>query len=412
MRHFIYILITLYFFQYAESQSKFSKWNFAYQYNNTSPVSCNHLILEKNDSLDVFLKIVLSKNDTYYKNFVAQKNVILDYRITSSYDDKKGLASGKIEASLLSVERNTYIFHFSISNPNVSNSYLFIAFFQGEAGEIFVKDIPLSIFEKKAFGKILVFDDYKGVPVFENYISRKDSFIIKSSTKKEGYQLIYTKYNFAPALPPMGNEPTRDNEIKLSPDSILQIYAESRFNISKKGNYSVKSNSGNNEQKINFLVVDNQFPKVTKTKELIDPAIYIASDDERKSLKNSKNPKLKLDNFWLSLGQDKEFSKKMISTYYNAVENANFYFTNYKEGWKTDQGMIYIIFGAPDEVYKNDLKETWRYKKRPQIPALTFIYNKKTGPFDDYYYELENSENYMNIWYNTIELWRRGILDK
>ena len=32
-------------------------------------------------------------------------------------------------------------------------------------------------------------------------------------------------------------------------------------------------------------------------------------------------------------------------------------FTSYKQGWKTDKGMIYIIFGAPDEVLKDGERE-------------------------------------------------------
>ena len=37
--------------------------------------------------------------------------------------------------------------------------------------------------------------------------------------------------------------------------------------------------------------------------------------------------------------------------YYRRVRFANEEFTQYKDGWKTDRGMIYILFGPPNQVF-------------------------------------------------------------
>ena len=38
-------------------------------------------------------------------------------------------------------------------------------------------------------------------------------------------------------------------------------------------------------------------------------------------------------------------AKSLIAIYYNRIQNANLHFTTFKEGWKTDRGMIYVVFG-------------------------------------------------------------------
>ncbi|MDX2188723.1 MAG: GWxTD domain-containing protein, partial [Bacteroidota bacterium] len=183
---------------------------------------------------------------------------------------------------------------------------------------------------------------------------------------------------------------------------------DSIFTGNKKGIYTI----GNEQDKpFVFVLSENKFPKPSKVKELIDPIIYIASDDERKALKNAKKPKKKLDDFWLDLGQDKEFARTLIRRYYKKVELANQFFTCHKEGWKTDMGMIYIIFGIPDEIFRSDTKETWNYKKKPNLPAVRFIFTRKRNTFGSYYFELINNPEYANIWYTAVDLWRKGMIE-
>ena len=87
---------------------------------------------------------------------------------------------------------------------------------------------------------------------------------------------------------------------------------------------------------------------------------------------------------------------------------ANNYFTNYKEGWKTDKGMIFIIFGNPDEVYKNDVGELWIYRKNDNFPKMRFSFAKVPNIFTDDHYTLLRSHSYQNNWFKAIQLWRRG----
>ena len=93
-----------------------------------------------------------------------------------------------------------------------------------------------------------------------------------------------------------------------------------------------------------------------------------------------------------------------MRSYFRKVELANLYFSSYKEGWKTDRGMIYLIYGVPDEVIKNGLNETWNYKSNKQ--SFSFV---KTGSvYDPDYFVLIRERRYTESWYTTVDLWRKS----
>lgn len=393
-----------------EAQTKPSKWNFSYKYDVNSLVKCQYRLWELKDSVVVFFKLTFDEKYAKEKQFHKKYTWAFDVKITSSYDTKNTLLEGTFSSNKYQIAENEYLFSVQIPKITESSAYLFLAYFQDESGKILIEDIPLKIVGTELYSENLAFYYKTEVPVFENFISKSDTFSIKSGFGNSKTSIHYFKYNFAAALPPMATVNTGDQDVRLSPDSTLVVDCDSMIIPFKKGFYMLPSINKNKSNRL--MVIENRFPKVTKTRELIDPCIYIATDDERKGMKQSQKPKVKLDDFWLSLGQDKDFARKMIKNYYTKVQEANALFTLYKEGWKTDMGMIYIVFGKPDYVYKQDLKETWKYKSRPNIPSVNFIFNKKSGPLGCFFYELQNSDDYANVWYNTVELWRKGMIEK
>ena len=90
---------------------------------------------------------------------------------------------------------------------------------------------------------------------------------------------------------------------------------------------------------------------------------YIASADEIRQLENA-GPEER-DKLW------EEFWKKrppgFKEEFFGRVRYANEHFSSVGPGWKTDQGMIYITYGAPDEVesYPHNIDgppyEIWSY---------------------------------------------------
>jgi hypothetical protein len=100
---------------------------------------------------------------------------------------------------------------------------------------------------------------------------------------------------------------------------------------------------------------------------------------------------------------------------------SNFYFTSFKEGWRTERGMIYTIYGPPDKVYKSSDGERWGYRK-PVIKSswgggyhleeeyLFFNFKFRENKFSDNDYYLSRSETLVTYWDKAVLSWRNGIV--
>jgi GWxTD domain-containing protein len=170
-----------------------------------------------------------------------------------------------------------------------------------------------------------------------------------------------------------------------------------------------------------FMNFGTEFPSMTTPESMIEPLAYLASADELSVIRSAPRPKAALDEFWIKCGGNVEKARELIRIYYTRTLYSNYYFSSYKEGWRTERGMIYIIYGPPDKVYKNSEGESWGYKK-PAVKSkwgsnysvtneyLYFNFRKKTSVFSDNDYYLSRSETLVTHWDKAITSWRTGIV--
>jgi GWxTD domain-containing protein len=170
-----------------------------------------------------------------------------------------------------------------------------------------------------------------------------------------------------------------------------------------------------------FLNLGNTFPSLTSPEVMIEPLAYLASRNEIADLRSALKPKLALDEFWIKCGGNVEKARELIRIYYTRVLYSNYYFTSYKEGWMTERGMIYIVYGPPDKIYKTDEGESWGYKK-PLIKSkwggrytvsddyLFFNFKKRENRFTDNDFFLSRSETLVTYWDQAVASWRKGIV--
>ena len=97
----------------------------------------------------------------------------------------------------------------------------------------------------------------------------------------------------------------------------------------------------------------------------------------------------------------------MIQKFYGRVVDANVFFTSYHEGWKTDRGLIYLVYGPPKIVYRGDGIEEWLYGEKGNSNSIRFQFLKVVNPFTDNDYSLVKSPSYKEKWYNIVNTWRR-----
>jgi GWxTD domain-containing protein len=170
-----------------------------------------------------------------------------------------------------------------------------------------------------------------------------------------------------------------------------------------------------------LLNFGTDYPSMTTPEVMIEPLAYLASADEVATLRSALKPKAALDEFWIKCGGNVEKARELIRIYYTRVLYSNYYFTSYKEGWRTERGMIYIIYGPPDKVYKTSEGESWGYRK-PVLKSswggrysvkeeyLFFNFKKKENIYSDNDFFLSRSETLVTQWDKAISSWRKGIV--
>lgn len=123
----------------------------------------------------------------------------------------------------------------------------------------------------------------------------------------------------------------------------------------------------------------------------------------------SMEPEKAVNEFWYFKSRKQERSDDMVRTYYSRVQRANELFTSYKEGWKTDRGMIFMIYGAPDRVYKFKSREVWEYGRDSFYNGLRFQFTKVVNPFTQNDFQLYREAHYEPSWQGIVNNWRTDI---
>ncbi|GCD77869.1 hypothetical protein JCM31826_13510 [Thermaurantimonas aggregans] len=214
--------------------------------------------------------------------------------------------------------------------------------------------------------------------------------------------------SYSVALPPFStdHELIYADEFKFigTTDSISKCY---RFK--KPGFYLFQSDTSSMEGYY-IMVRDDDYPLINKRHQLVEPLRYLTTQKEFSELQAAQPDSIKFmaDQFWLSRAGSIERAKNLVKAYYGRVQRANELFTSFKEGWKTDRGMIYIVFGPPNVVYRYADREVWIYGDDSSALQYRFTFMLTKLPFSGFYYVLERNENYRFIWGQAVDAWRNG----
>lgn len=203
-----------------------------------------------------------------------------------------------------------------------------------------------------------------------------------------------------------------------NPDPIDRIEPEQRYSLDKEadgsgiilaegGYYLIKSSEAA-PSGIGIKVVPGDYPKLTKLNDLVESLRYITSRKEYEDILLSKDTKIKLDDFWIDCGGSMEKSRDLIRIYYGRVEEANRYFSCHLDGWKTDRGLVHIVYGNPTKVIIKDDAEIWIYGEENNINTLSFTFRAEKNELSDNYYVLSRDPIYKTSWSRAVDSWRNG----
>lgn len=200
------------------------------------------------------------------------------------------------------------------------------------------------------------------------------------------------------------------------PGSVL---IEFKYELLDRGNYRFEVETVDQEGETiyrarDFAVKSKNYPSVASAREMAAPLEYIMDRDKHEEMMNISNTdslKEAIDRFWLSNVGSQNRARSVINLYYERVEQANKQFSNFKEGWKTDMGMIFILFGPPWYVDRSLNRMQWSYSYDRTDPLRNFYFERTRVPneyFPFSHYIVQRSQIYFNLVYQQTELWRSG----
>jgi len=362
-------------------------------------INCNAKVVNKGALLEIFLELDVER--LYYAT--ALQGIKLSYQIKPNFESSQIIKEDSIITNGNSLQKkgNSFYLSFGIVKPQVMPAVMILRIQDTETKQLIFKEIGLG---RAEITLPFVLSKTQG-QVFDNFVGNQDT--IRFEGDDMPIYIYRIKQNFLPALPPMQLNNLSVNQ-NVSVDSFFIMPSNTNFTLKKKGLYFAQSDSTTNKG-IGFNVMDALYPKFTKVEDLIAPLVYISTQEEQNQISGSPNKKNALDAYWLQLAGSEENARRIIKLYYQRVEYANRAYTTYKEGWKTDMGMIYIAFGAP-QISTQGNQQLWTYYLNAGNTKVTFAFVQKANQFSEKHYELIRKSDYAAVWYEAIEKWRLGLV--
>ncbi|WP_276367217.1 GWxTD domain-containing protein [Chryseolinea sp. H1M3-3] len=380
---FIFALIS-----FSASGQALRDINYSFLYNPNEPIEFDIKVIRSTQGWTAFYR--LSPRDTTSENLY-----VIQWELRKDLSEKEGTPVSPEQIS--KTTKANHETEGSITMPNVpERQYLTAKVLNNTVKRVWIYHKVLD--PKYPVNGYLSSD---GVPVIETFVKVNTPMTLGG----EGEQKIVSYYNDNfPAAVPGFSEGMGRVARSMVVDSTFTRRVGDQLSFNQTGLYLIQSDTTSAEG-LAFRV-EEDYPRLSKVESLADPLIYICTKQEFARIKQAKGDKKAFDRIILSITQNTERARTFMRSYFRRVELANQFFTSYKEGWKTDRGMIYIIFGLPDEVFRFSDREVWSYKNN--LYKVNFDFIRSSTLFDPENYVLIRDKKFQETWYEVIDLWRNA----
>ncbi len=402
------VLISQCYIENQQPQPTQNLLNFANLYNpNATTIFPRFVGYKENDStITIYTYLYLPQLEFRTINGHEQAKLYFNFKLTPSMLNRKPLDTlSKIFVIKLNKQQKNLIFPVRLKAPRDS-SYLI---------NIYVKDlyarksnIAFIWVDNSSNNTDLDFllryaDDLK--PVFNKSVYPEYQYLVSHNTRVDSVFVFHFKLDTSIPNPPyfLGKRIK-----KIFADTMFTVATDSAISFQQQGIYLFSiSRYDVNGKFVSYFNED--FPLIKRASQMIPPLRYITTINEFGRLRRAISPKLAVDSFWLAISPEPAQARQLIRAYYNRVFLANVYFSTYKEGWRTDRGMIYIMFGAPQIVHLLDNQEIWYYYDARNGVYIKFRFKKVRVRFT-YDYYLVPDVFYRDYWKNAVKQWRSGLI--
>lgn len=341
--------------------------------------------------LDVYIEVPMSNVQFIKKSAEKTYEANLEYDIIVT-DEGNQIVSQELNSSKVTKSNKEFknaagSSEFIIKNFNLHpGSYkLQVEVVDKNSGASHTKTIPIKVEDFSAgdlhFSDIMMVSNY-------SYNEENKKLITPLVTKNVGdlnkFYLFFEVYNNLD-IPLQKNfryevHDNKNNEVLkgdisylLSP-GVNQKIEEIKTEDFYAGDYKliVKDNNDNTVATKDFNFRWSGLPVSIKDLELaISQTIYIATSDELDRMKKAKSKEEKekrFIQFWRSKDPSPNtVQNELMQEYYKRIEVANKRYSNHFEGWKSDMGMVYVIYGDPSSIERHPFEnnsnpyEIWDY---------------------------------------------------
>jgi GWxTD domain-containing protein len=238
--------------------------------------------------------------------------------------------------------------------------------------------------------------------VWSRFVTKNSSITYQGSSSQKRARVFRYQTDFPIASPPFAEKENRVDPLLVA-DSLFWIEPNVATVLKTEGLYLIQEDT-TQAQGLSFRVENETYPKLSRIADLAPPLIFLTTREEYDRIAQAGSNKAEFDKVIIEITKDKERAKTFMRSYYRRVELANFYFTSYKDGWKTDRGMIYLIFGLPDDVTYTGSTEVWNYRSFDS--RFTFVKSGSIYGPDNFI--LVRDKRFAENWYSIIDLWRKS----
>lgn len=418
MKRYLFLIlpVIIVLLDYCTTTTKITNKNLSSLYKTVqNTLNPKYVVYHESDSISkVYFKIE-TRDLLYTKKESDEKflaKVKLKWKLFESYESKKIVDSSftiLTDRGEPGTDKNIIgHFEFKAETPNKYVLQVMATdIYRRSSKKVFVEVDKTNPHNRQNF---MLRDDLSGLPLFDKHIPLGKTIRIKCNNPL--IQTLYGRHynrNFPLAVPPFAIYNPKSFEYDADSLFVLSISGKGVFRteIAGKGIYHLQTDT-TNKLGLTLFHLNENFPTVKLVEELILPLRYITTRKEFDELLKTENQKKQLDYFWLNVSSNPDRARELIKQYYARVQDANRFLTSYTEGWRTDRGMVYIVFGHPNVIYKSSNSESWVYGEENNFMSVNFNFTKVSNPFSDNDYILARSPIYKSNYYKAVDSWREG----
>ncbi len=407
----IYFILILSFFSACSVQQS-SRYDYRYLYDESQKLikPSFKIFHHSEDSSTLFFEI--NSNDILYGKL--GRDTVLSARILGKYilydeEGEKIIDSATVSFFNSNEHNESYSLQsfFKIAVPQGKAMPLEVRF-RDEYRDLNVVNYLWIDKRKNGNPQFYLLKDQEKV-LFNDRIEQEDSVqLYKSPLLPEGpYLLKYSSTSFEMTSPPFSSNSLVETHIDI--DSSQEVYfIKDSLQLTNFSTHNGIQPLNGDFETYYIHHYYRGFPELTQHEQMLEPLRYISTNQEYNALIEAIDKKEAVDAFWLKVGGSETSAKKMLKEFYQRVITANRFFSDYKEGWKTDRGIIYIVYGKPNTVYKTLNMERWVYGDESSLLSISFEFYNRKHEFGENYFQMIRSEEYKNNWYRMVDNWRQS----